>query len=272
MTITHLDGVEDSFVESPNEEGKSLSLTNIHKSPFSKDGTLLSNGLDSCWKIAIWSDMLQDVFHDNVLASMNWKKCFQQTKGRPKKELFVCRVSTDTNFEDVVPLFVGWNNEHVKSLIFRSQNVVLDWIMHRIHTYVCGLSYQLSECCVGWNLKTSTFTFSGGKVASIYSPQTDDQKEAFEEFRKRLGMFDNVDKLIAEMIIFTLTSKRDYLLSYLNGLLIAKVTSILSVAYFISYGFRNFKLEVEWCKKRCLELHKLLQDVAQEKEDSGVVI
>mgnify|MGYP007095245733 CR=1 FL=1 len=88
VTITHLDGIEDSFVESPNEEEKISSLTNIHKPPFSKDGTLLSNGLDSCWKIAIWSDMLQDLLHDNVLASMNWKKCFHQTKGRPKMSRF----------------------------------------------------------------------------------------------------------------------------------------------------------------------------------------
>jgi hypothetical protein len=271
-----MQGLEDTFVKQPLDEMKYGLLKNASKrhtltKENEKKCMIFATGVDSCWKLMVWTDILTHVFDDPVLKKLDWpSKCYFRSKDGSHDEVdndmepavFISsKMTTDDNVNmetDALPLSLAWRYSHVEA------NVVLDYVIHRINTYIIGLNVNLCDYIIGWDMNREEFSFfdyTMGHSCEVKRNSAKKDKEAVSSspsFVDTLFPNDDNDRHFLFKIKQMTLLKHEALITHLKRLE-THMKSIVFLSFLLTLGFQEVNKESEKCKERVLLLRSLLQ-------------
>lgn len=260
-----LTGIGDYFLNPPDVDFKMTLLehyerTNVlHKRDFGST-TLFALGVDSAWKLMIWIDILDYVFLDPIVKQLSLtKKCFFLNHAELKEPCV--RIMGNANVNPL-PLQMAWRYEKVSKLVDKSKDVVFDMIMNRIHTYIIGLSTHFCDYVFGWDMNTSQFALFNFSFAHHEDTRNENchcqrDEETAEMMDILFPDIQNCSFMFAKIVEIVLKSKKDVIQENLKKLTLI-VNSVIFVAVYSTFGFKNLKKELDACRKRIICLSESL--------------
>lgn len=261
-------GIDDEYDYAPDASFKSCLLQHfqkkniLHKDDFHKT-SLFALGVDSSWKMMMWVEILEHVIEDPIVKQLSLSKNFFFLTHPEKKEHCVrCLSNTETN---PLPIEMAWCHENISNLIHGPKNSVIDLIMNRFHTHVIGLSVKFCNFLFGWDMNKSEFAlfnFSFTNHRDLKDAR--DVHQLDEKVSKVLEiLFPEIydcSLIFSNILETVMLNKRDHILLLMKKMS-HHLNSLIFLPVFYTFGFRNYKHELEACRNRNKFIQKLMQEI-----------
>lgn len=213
-----------------------------------KFSKLFARGPNVCWMVNLWCVVLENCMKDPILKNMRFYSCLRLLKDKSGVETY--RFVTDAQEKDVVPFQIGLMFDNFDT---KKEDVIFEWILHHINTYVCGLSLSWPNMVIGWDTNKHKFSFLFGKSATNkkgkYKPKNALLNKLFGNFSSRE---------ILDLFELTISGRQQTLTTFFEKLLY-NTNNLFFYTFYSCYGFLDFKKEVIMCNERCRELFELMK-------------